>query len=228
VTLEAPLSLTMRAPPSVVKNLSKKGLYLKDPISLYVSNEGFSFPRPFNLSKLHVGSGTLAVQRVAVPKPSGVDNLSVFLKSPQLANSKNIEICLTPADFSLNAGLLTLGRVDALIEHSLHLCCWGKVNLITESINATLGVPGDTLSQTLLVVNAPSNFCLQVPISGSYENPKFDTATASVQLAGIIASNQAQKAGGNFGVFGDIVGQAISTVSQPETTPPQKYSIPCQ
>ena len=228
ITLDAPLSLSTLVPPSVVKQLAKKGLLVKDPISLYISNNSFIFPRPFNLKKLAIGAATLALQRVAVPRPDSMGNLALFLKTPQLGNTQNIDICLTPADFSLNNGVLTLGRVDALAEQSIHLCCWGKVNLITENINAILGVPSDTLSQTLLAISPPSDFCLQIPISGTYENPKFDTGTASVQLAGLVAAGQAQKAGGNFGVFGDIVGQAISQVSQPDTTPPQKYSIPCQ
>ncbi len=226
VTLDAPFAAIARLPPSILKKIAKQGLILKDPVALNISNDSFFLPRPFSLAKLRIGSGTLNLGRIAVPKPASFNSFSAFIKAPQLANPNQLDIWLTPADFAINEGLLQLARVDALIAQSIHLCGWGKINAINEHLNMILGVPSDTLAQTMLMSNAASDFVLQVPVTGTLKNPKFDTSSAAVQIAGSIATDQVQKVGGNFGAFGSLVGKTVSQAAQPEPTPPQRYRLP--
>ena len=227
LTLDIPLTATAPIPPSISKKLIKNGLLLKDPVSIYISNNSFFLPRPFSLSKLLVGAASIGLGRIVIPKPAGLKSLSTFLKTPKLADPNQLEICLTPADFSLNEGLLKLNRVDALLDRTTHLCAWGKINLISENLNMILGVPADTLSSTLILANPSADFVLQIPVSGTLNNPKFDTVTATAQIAASIAGGTVEKIGGKLGAIGGLVGKTVNRVVQPEATPPQKYPLRC-
>jgi hypothetical protein len=228
VTLTAPFSANGPIPLSIRTELAKKGISLKDPVSIQVANDSFYMSRPFALDTLQISSASVNLGRIAVQKPAKFDSIATFLKMPQLSNPNQLDIWLTPADFSLQDGLVQLERVDFFLAQSLHLCCWGQMDLSKERLSMTLGIPADALAQTGLLSNIPSDYVLQVPVSGTFENPKFDTKTAALQIAGAFASDQVQKVGGGLSILGDLVGKTVNTITQPNPTPPQRYQLPWQ
>ena len=208
ITLQEPLTLACYLTPEFTQKLTQGALLIqsKNPARLRVESEGFSCSRPFSLDKLRIAKANVDFGRVTL-EHANLTTLATLLKSDSLT-ANQIDTWLTDVDWSLQEGRFEMGRIDALLEDSIHLCAWGKANLVRDQLNMIFGIPSDTLTKALRIKNLTSTYVLQIPVSGSLRNPNFDAGSATAKIALLYAGNQVQKQGGVLGGVATAIGRA--------------------
>lgn len=221
ITLCAPFTLTFYLTPELTQGLTKGSLSVmsKTPTYLRIDPKGFFFPRSGALDKIRIEKGSLDLGR-SILEHANLSLLANLLRADSLTASQ-IDMWLTNTDFSLKKGVLTLGRIDALLADSIHLCAWGTANLTKEQLDMIFGIPADTLTKSLRLKNIPSTYVLQIPVTGPFATPNIDVSTATAKIAMLVAGNQAQKQGGVLGGVATILGKASE-----EKSPPPKRPFP--
>jgi hypothetical protein len=162
--------------------------------------------------------GKLSVGRIRLQQADYLSGLSIFLKTNKL-DTDQVDVWLGRIDFSLENGRLDLARVDALFANSIHLCAWGQTDILRQTLDMILGVPADTLSKSFGIRNVSSKYVLQIPMTGTYQNPQLDTGSATAKIAAIVASGSVQKQGGVLGGVAGIINQAAQEKSPPPVSP---------
>jgi hypothetical protein len=190
----------------------------QDPIILKVIADGFEFSRPFSLQTLKIHKASLNLGRIRLQNADYLSGLSIFLKTGKI-NTKQVDAWFNRADFSLENGFLDLKRMDALLAHSIHLCTWGKANLIQQTLDMILGIPEEVLRQTFGIKTLSSKYVLQIPLKGTFDNPQLDTGAASRKIAAIVAAGKLQGKGGILGEALGVFNEAALERSPPPNAP---------
>lgn len=206
-TLRAPFTLSLYLTPELTQSLTNGALSIQSQTPAYVEIQpkDFFLPRPFSLAKLQIGKGSLDVSKVLLQHVN-LAPLASLLKADRLTASQ-IDMWCTRVDFSLKQGNFSMGRLDTLLQNSVHLCAWGDANLLKSQLAMIFGIPADTLAKSLRIPNLPSSYVLQIPVTGSFQHPDIDTGGATAKIAMLIAGKQAQKQGGILGGAAAILGK---------------------
>lgn len=218
ITLREPLTLAGYLTPELTQYITNGAISLesKTPTRLRIEQEGFSYPRPFSLERLQIPAASIDLSRVIL-EHANLAPLAAFLKVNSLTASQ-IDMWLTSVDFSLQKGHFVIGRIDALLADSIHLCAWGSADLLKDKLNLIFGIPADTLANSFRINNLSSTYVLQVPITGSLKNPNIDANSATAKIALLIAGNQVKKQGGVLGGVATVIGK----VSEDKSPPPKR------
>ncbi len=222
LTLKEPLAATCQLssdslskiiPPKLLTNA-----YSENPFSLTLFPENFSCRlSPFSLEGIHIEKGILDLGKIY---GKGGDFLNIVLQLlKNQPREKTIELWLSPFAFSVQEGLIQWKREDALLAKSIHLCTWGEMNVAKNKLQMILGIPADTLEQTLGIQNLARNYVLQIPIQGSFESPEVDTTLAIAKIAALKTTGKIPTKGGK--IFGKLV-NAFTEQKEEETPAPQR------
>jgi len=168
------------------------GIRAKQPILLTLSEKGFNLPIPFSLKNLQIENGFLDMGQIECRSNKPLNSLVTLLKDKNPSNQFNL--WFTPVAFQLKEGVLRTGRMDALLDHSIHVCTWGSINIIKDSLNMFLGIPADTLSHLFGIKSVHPNYVLKIPIHGSIQEPELETGIATAKIAAMVAAQQKTKA----------------------------------
>jgi hypothetical protein len=231
LTLKESATATLRLTPGLSEALMRDvnplfltSLESKTPVVLRVSPKNFSYPVPFSLDRLKVGSAMLDMGRVRARTGKSLQSLLSLLKSPKTGGE--INMWFTPVSFSVDNGVLSTGRMDALLADSIHICTWGDVDLLRDNLNMYLGLPAETIQNAFGIQNLPRNYVLKIPIRGSTKDPEIDTSAASSKIASMAAAQQIPKIGGTPGkIFGGFL-DLITQPKEDEDVPPPNRPFP--
>lgn len=92
-----------------------------------------------------------------------------------------VETSSINADFDTGRAL-TCSRFDLLLAERLHVASWGAIDLIEETIEMILAIPGTTLREIMGLSSLPRNYYLKIPIKGTFDQPQIDWNTASFDI----------------------------------------------
>ncbi len=137
--------------------------------------------------------------------------------------SKEIDIWFTSVAFQIQNGVINLGRVDALLSNSIHVCAWGSVDVKNDQLHMFLGLPADTLEQSFGIQALSRNYVLKIPVYGSISSPEFDTGSAIAKITTMAVSKQIPTKGGK--ILGGIV-NAITQAQDDGDAPPPNRPFP--
>jgi hypothetical protein len=194
-------------------------IQMKNPITLQISPEGFSCPIfPFVLEKLQIQNGTLNLGKVLLQSDPSTRFLMKLLKGQGVTNP--ILCWFTKIPFGLQNNVLSLGRFDALLSQSIHLCAWGDVNVRNEQLQMFLGIPVATLQNSIDVSSFPSDYVFKVPITGTLSHPQFETGPAFGKIATVTIAKQIPSKPGK--VIGGLINAAVTTQQQTDIPPPNR------
>jgi hypothetical protein len=228
LTLKEALIVNMRLTPEVSRLLLKDanplfltGIAAQNPIVLRIEPNGFYFPLPYSLEKLVIGEATLNLGRVKCQNGESLATIISILNADRLSNASEMNTWFTPVSLKIKRGQLEAGRMDALIADSLHVCTWGKIDLLKDQIDMSLGIPSDTLEQTFKLKNLPENYVLTIAVRGTTKDPEIIKGPAIAKIAALIAANQIPK----DGVFGGLV-DLISKPKEEKGVPAAKRPFP--
>lgn len=228
ITLRDPLMATFRLTPELSALLLKDanplfltGLEAQNPITLRIEPKDFSFPMPFALDKLNVGQATLNLGQVKCQNGKSLAAIISLLKATRLSEAKQMNSWFTPVQFRISKGILEAGRMDALLADSIHVCTWGKINLLNDRIDMILGLPADTLEHFFGIANLPPHYVLKVQVRGSTQDPDIVKGPAVAKIAALIAAGQIPKKG-----FLGGVAELFSSPKEDKDVPPAKHPFP--
>ncbi len=226
--LKEPLTASLNFSPELAEALDRRIVGAKNPITLQIETAGASIPlRPFALERLEIGRATLDLGNLTSTQIPPLVALLALLKRGSMASSTG-SIWFTPVVFSIDKGLVNIGRIDALVAGAVHLCAWGQIEIPSGSLNMRVGIPADTLQETLGINNLPRNYVLQIPVRGTIEKPEYDTTSATAKIAAMVAGQQIQtqaskKAGG---LLKGLFNQFSVPAKEDENTPPPNRPFP--
>lgn len=192
IALSEPLDISVRLTPELSAFLLKDanplfvaGISAQNPVTLRIEPNDFFFPLPFSLQNLNVGKATLNLGKVRCKNGDSLRTIISILKADVSASEMNV--WFTPVVLQIKAGILTAGRMDALLADSIHICTWGKVDLLNDKLDMSLGLPADALKNAFGVQDLPDNYVLKIPVKGTTKKPEIDKGAAAVKIASLIA-----------------------------------------
>lgn len=232
IRLEKPLSASFKLTPALSQTLVKEinPLFLtavrsQSPVRLDISSENFELPYdPFVFEQLRIESATLDMGRVVVRKGASLQSLLQLLQSRKMGKSEEMNAWFTPVSFQVQDGTLYTGRLDALLADSIHICSWGKVNLLNEKLNMYLGLPADTLNRSFGITGLSSDYVLKIPLRGTISNPDLQSGQAVAQIASMAATQKLPipKVGKMF----EAITKTASQLKNDKDVPPAKRPFP--
>jgi hypothetical protein len=220
--LKEPFRASLNFTQDLSQALGGRVLEAKNPITLRIETAGASIPlHPFSLELVEIGQATLDLGRLVWSELHPLISLFALLNNAKIASSKAL-VWFTPLEFAISKGTLQMGRVDALIANSVHLCGWGNAQLSTTKLDMRLGIPADTLEQSLGISSLSRNYVLQIPVSGTLQNPKFDTGPAAAKIAALVAGKQISKFSKKAGALGGLFSQMPLSQEDKDVPPPKR------
>ncbi len=228
ITLQKALLAVIRLTPELsalllkdVNPLFLTGLQAENPITLRIEPTDFYFPLPYSLETLSIGKATLDLGKVKCQNGHSLSEIIALLKDFRFSTASQMNAWFTPFTFELKQGILKAERMDALLADSIHVCTWGKINLVQDQIDMFLGLPADTLQTSFGIKNLPENYVLKVPLRGTTKNPDLVKGPAIAKIAALIAAGQVP----NQGILGGIA-NLISRPKEEKDVPPAKRPFP--
>lgn len=199
VLLHSPASLVLGYSPSLaqlglgeVNPLLRQVVELKEGGQVYISFMPDDQVLPSD--SLSISVGALHVRLLRTPLLGRV----LDLLGANEGQGGEVEAWVTPMilKYDIKRDQMESQRVDMLIgsgRRGLHLCLWGLVDLASQQVAMTLGLPAASL-QKVGVKGLPQEYVLPLQLKGPVEDPKFDWAAATKRL-GALSSLQLARLG---------------------------------
>jgi hypothetical protein len=188
------------------------------PIHLILYKEGFELPlSPFSVKEMKVQKAILDLGQIRAKNANGLALIMGIMKLHLPSNIEEMDIWTTPVTLSLYDGSLYTDRMDALLDHSLHICTWGTIDLLTEEVEMTLGLTAEALQETFRFANLPEDYVMTIPIRGNINHVTIDNAVATAKIAKLMAMKAT-----NTGLLNKLFGSIL----QEENIPPPKRPFP--
>ena len=232
IRLQKPLAVSLLPTPALSRLLMKEvnPLFLasveaRHAISIYLSPTNFSFPyAPFQLDSLSIERGSIDLGQVVIQTGPSLQSLLTLLNNRRLQNSSTLNAWFTPLTFELKNGSLKADRLDVLLANSVHLCSWGKINLLNQKLHMYLGIPASTLASSFNISGLNRDYVLKIPVRGTISKPELITGPAVAQITALAGSQNLPlpKVGKLFGKFV----QTVSELKSDADVPPAKRPFP--
>lgn len=228
ITLKRPLeafyTLTADAGRALLKDINPllaTAARSQKPITLKIDPAGFSIPlKEFCLKEIKIK--TMQIDPgILYAKNSGM--LSLLTSFLKIKNTKDSDLSLwfTPIYIEMEKGIIECKRADVLLSDSFPLATWGSIDLVKNKVNMILGLSGQALGHAFDLKRMDPNSLIQIPIKGSTQSPRFDTARATAKITAL----KLQEHKNTAGLIGGLLGIA-ATAGDKEQAPPQPTTHP--
>lgn len=197
-------------------------LATKPNATLTIYPEGFFFPIPYVLKEFTIGKAVLDAGKIQCTNEGSLSSLVTLTKLGNYPQGQPIEIWLTPITFKLDHKSIDIERVDALVANSLHVCCWGSIDLAKRKYHLSLGLPSDALGKVFGIHDLPEDYVLRIPVQGTINNPTLVTGPAVAKIAALVAGQEVLR---SKGVVGNVL-QALSKAKDDDEAPPANRPFP--
>lgn len=232
VRLQKPLTASCRLTPALSQTLMKEvnplfmtAVQSQSPIILKIAPEKFELSYdPFDLKNLVINEASLDMGRAIIQNGPSLQSLIQLLQSRRLSGRQQMNAWFTPVSFQVQNGVLFAGRLDALLADSIHICSWGKVNLLNEELNMYIGLPADTLASSFGITGLSSDYVLKIPLRGTISNPDLVTSPAVAQITSMAATQALPVP--KVGKVLDKITKTASQIKNDKDVPPAKRPFP--
>lgn len=155
-------------------------------VALHVDPHDFHLDMETGFSSLSIGHGMLTVSPFEMRAHDFVlQALSLIRKH----SDPILRLESTPVVFSLKSGIFEMQRQDLLFDDTYHMAIWGSVDLHSNKLNLTAGLTEKLIFQSF-GIEIPTGDIIQVPIRGTLDKPRIDTASAISKLEPIVAKKK--------------------------------------
>ncbi|HRW58795.1 MAG TPA: hypothetical protein P5048_04165 [Chlamydiales bacterium] len=169
------------------------------------------------LEKMEIKRGILEIGKVDVSIDPFINALLTFLQQAPLSNTT---VWVAPFDFNIDHSKISIKRADILIDKMIHICTWGNIDKESQKLDMKLAILSSTLNN-LFGMKLPPSVSLQIPIKGTYKEPKASIKKASKTLGTLLA----MQALGQDSLINKIVSQIIIE-NEKSPLPAQKRKLP--
>lgn len=192
-----------------------------NPITLKISPQGFSFPLdPFSINNLFIENATLDMGKIRCTNGGTLSLILALIKLHSFAKVEQMNVWFTPVNIQVKDGILSTDRMDALIADEFHVCTWGDINLANKKLDMILGLPTKTLERSFQIKDLPPNYVMQIPLTGTTQDPDLNAKILAAKIAALIAAQKASETTLGLSDFFKLFG------STDEMTPPPKRPFP--
>jgi hypothetical protein len=181
------------------------------PVTFHIQKKGFSCPLDFSLKECLIQKGSLDMGTVTCENGKTLALALKLLKLDPISSQRTSQVWFLPLDFSLQNEILHCQRLDFLVDHALHLCSWGDINLKSQKIKMNLGITEGALAYSF-GLNLPKDFVLSIPIKGKINDPDINIGKGAAKIATLFAKEK-------FVPYGQMV-------PMKDNAPPPTYPIP--
>ena len=204
-------------------------VYSKDPVSINVSPQSFSFPvYPYDPSKINISSARIELGQIFCENTKNSGALLKILKSSTV--DKTIKLWFAPMDLQIKNGDVNIERTEILVNDTFDVAIWKEVNLVTEEVDMVLGLTAQALKQAFGISKLPEDYVLQIPIHGPFGNVEIDTSSATAKVGALLAWQHQEtlgSLGGKAGsLFGEFLGSIATLPDRNSPAPPAKHPFP--
>jgi len=223
LTLSEPLCLTWEpCRDEEIKNLNplfSEGVELKNPLSVTIFPKN-SFCPLHSLEKMQIGDAVLDIGKIECKNGQLFSSLVNYLKPKGFLDKPIIEVHCSSVAFSFKEGIFNFGRMDAMLDRSVHVCTWGTVDLLADRIGMQAGIPSATIEKFLGIQGLSPDFVLQIPITGTSKEPQLEIVQTGIKIASLAV--------GKISGDGAVGGWLKSWLLAPEAreVPPAKKPFP--
>lgn len=189
-----------------------------EPVQYVIDPAGFSAPiKDFAFESVAIGQGVLNLHKMTFNRASQMGKIGGLLR----LNSPQFEVWFTPLYFNVHHGLISSSRVDMLIANAYPVAAWGDVNLLSNSLNMSIGLSGTAISKAFAVKGLPKEYMLSIPLHGSISNPQLDTSKMAARISALVAKTRGGTQGAIIGTFLEAASGAFTSdkVPPPTTNP---------
>lgn len=200
------------------------GAWSDHPLRVYIDSEGFSFPfHPFSLRAAHIEQAIIDLGKIRVRNGGHIQTLMNFLKAKEVSPEGVMEAWFTPIFATLNDGVASYKRFDALLGGNVHIAMWGRIDLNKDKVKMTLGISPDTLQERFNLKGLSNKEMFQVKMRGSTTNLELDWSSAYTRIGLIMA----RSAGGQLGnLIGGLIEGLIGAFGEENTPSPTTSPFP--
>ncbi|MBN1915184.1 MAG: hypothetical protein JW769_04780 [Parachlamydiales bacterium] len=207
ITLRAPLKASLMITPSLLQTLrssipgfSSLDILSKTPIHLWIDKEGFLLPWDHK-KNITIKKGIIDFGQMTTSSQIALLSLFHVLKFSIHSSLDRTEMWFSPLEFQMQQENISIGRVDILVDRSLHICSWGNIDWKNDKIQMTLGINADTLQHAFGITMLSNDYVMKVPITGKIGKIKIDSTTAAAKIAALKASSSQKGIAGILGLF---------------------------
>ncbi len=232
--LYAQLLITQEASRGILREVNPLDLsafYTTSPVILQIPKAGSLLPLyPWAPEKLNIPEATLELGKITCRNEGNVNITLGLLKSKQFNKDQDLTLWFAPIDLSIRKGMVDVERTEILIADTFDICAWGKVDLVKEYVDMTLGLTAPTLAQAFGIKGLPENYVLTLPMKGKMDNVQINTGKATAKVALLLAwqnKDLAGQFGGTAGAFaGELLGAIATLPDANAKIPPPKHPFP--
>jgi hypothetical protein len=195
-----------------------------EPLTLFIDNKGFYFPIDhFNMKQMQIRKGVINLHQIQCKNTGNPQEIGGFFKL-NLSKNNLIDLWFAPMEFSLSSGNLYIDRTEVLYNKNLEIALWGKIDLIKQYVDMTLGLTEQSLHQAFAIVGLPKSFVLQIPMRGPIDDVRINKEVATTRIALLIAKTSGLTQQG--GLWGGIAGALHDFANDQTSVPPPKKPFP--
>ncbi len=160
----------------------------KEPIKLSVDSNGFRIPlKPFSKETMSIKNIKIE-PGVLTCKNGGMLSLLTSLLRVRSAHDE-VTLWFTPIYIEVANGIVHCKRADTLLADAFPIATWGKIDLIKNKIDMTLGLSGQAIARGFDIPRLDPNYMVQIPIHGSTQSPKIDSGLATTKITALKMQN---------------------------------------
>ncbi len=192
------------------------------PIKLTIDSDGFYIPikhfakDTINIKNIKLEPGVLTC------KNGGMLSLLVSLLKVDLSSSDQVTLWFTPLYVQVKNGIVDCKRTDALLASAFPIATWGKIDLVNDKLDMTLGLSGKAISRGFGIASLDPNYMVQIPIRGSTQSPKIDSGLATTKITALKLQQTKSK---STSLIGGLL-EVATTIVEKDAPVPSPTTIP--
>lgn len=190
-----------------------------EPLTLKIDKQGFALPiKDLNITAIRIPQASLSLGKVRFSSQSQLAKIFSLLTSN---TGDQLKVWLTPLFFSLENGIVTVNRLDMLVNERYPLATWGEVNIGRDRVNMVIGLLGAGIRKAFNVSTIPNDYILQLPLRGTLSDASIDKTKSAARLSALVAQSQGGPEGLVIGTVLHIAsgGLTENPVPKPTTNP---------
>ncbi len=225
--VDAEITLTEAVNNTLIRDINPlliAGAHSEHPVKLHLDPQGFMIPiRPYSLQGVQIDQAIVDIGQIQVRNGGDIQRLMTFLKAKEISPEGDMNAWFTPIYMSLNNGVASYKRFDALLANKVHIAMWGSVNLLNNQVSMTMGIAPNTLYEYFKISGVPKQDMFQVKMRGTTDNLDLDWSAATKRIGVIIARSTAGPLGG---LVGGILEGVLNLFGDEPAPPPTTSPFP--
>lgn len=230
LTLNKPFEMEVVVTPELGQSILQEAFPIlsgvqsaEKPIQIVIQPNQFMFPlKTFDPAFIQISQAVVNLGKMTFSNSGNLAEILSLLRPPA---HESLLVWFTPLYFSIDNGRVNIQRMDLLLMDRFPIAIWGKVDLVKDKVDMTVGLSGIALGQALGIRGLDDADMLQLPLKGSSNKVGVDKRRAAARITALMAQSQKNVPGALIGTVLDIAGgRLMENAPPPPTTDPLPWA----